>query len=63
MTYIVLAIYILGVWMTYNQLQRWSGLKVEEDDEYQTLFSLSMLSWIVFPVYGCIWLYKKIKEG
>ena len=61
-TFITLAIYIVGVWMAYNQIQRWSDHEITEKDEYQTLFMLSMLSWAVYPLYGLVWLIKKARE-
>ena len=61
-TFIILAIYIVGVWMAYNQIQRWSDHEVTDKDEYQTLFMLSMLSWAIYPLYGLVWLIKKGRE-
>ena len=61
-TFIILAIYIVGVWVAYNQIQRWSDHEITEKDEYQTLFMLSMLSWAIYPLYGLVWLIKKGRE-
>lgn len=62
-TFITLAIYIVGVWMAYNQIQRWSDHEVTEKDEYQTLFMLSMFSWLIYPLYALVRIYKKCGEG
>ena len=61
-TFITLAIYIVGVWMAYNQIQRWNDHEITDKDEYQTLFMLSMLSWAIYPLYGLVWLIKKGRE-
>jgi putative copper export protein len=61
-TFIVMAIYIVGVYMAYFQIQKWTGHKITEDDEYQTLFLFSLFSWLVYPIYGLIWVIKKDEE-
>ena len=61
-TFITLSIYIIGVWVAFFQLQHWSQKKVKDGDEYQTLFMLSMLSWLIYPLYGLVWLIRKGKE-
>ncbi len=60
---LVLLIYIVGVYTAYFQLQNWAACKVTEDDEYQILFSISLLSWLVYPVHWGLWLYRKYMEG
>ena len=57
---IVLALYISGVWVAYFQLQRWHDEELEITNEVQVLFMLSMLSWIIYPVYGVTWLINKL---
>ena len=61
-TFIILAIYIIGVWAAFFQLQRWNQKEVKDGDEHQTLFILSMLSWLIYPLYGLVWLIRKGKE-
>jgi hypothetical protein len=61
-TLIVLAVYILGVYIAYFQLQKWAGHKVSNNDEYQTLFVLSLISWLIFPIYGIVCLIRKTEE-
>ena len=61
-TFITLAIYILGVWSAYFQLQRWNKKDLSTNEEYQTLFMLSMLSWAIYPIYGLVWLFRKASE-
>lgn len=60
MIIIVLALYISGVWVAYFQLQRWYNEELEVSNEVQVLFMLSMLSWIIYPVYGVTWLINKL---
>ena len=60
--FIALAIYILGVYIAFFQIQRWSDHEITVDDEHQMLFMLSMFSWLVFPIYGFIALTKKLEE-
>ena len=60
MIIIVLALYISGVWVAYSQLQRWHNEELEVPNEVQILFMLSMLSWIIYPVYGVTWLINKL---
>jgi len=62
MTFIILAVYIAGVYMAYFQIQRWAGHELTEGDEYQTLFILSLASWLIYPVYGIVWIFKKDEE-
>jgi hypothetical protein len=61
-TLIVLAVYILGVYIAFFQLQKWAGHKVGNNDEYQTLFVLSLISWLIFPIYGVVCLIRKAEE-
>lgn len=61
-TLIVLLIYIVGVYAAYFQLQKWATCKVTEDDEYQVLFMVSLLSWFVYPLYWGLWLYRNLME-
>lgn len=61
-TLIILAVYILGVYTAYFQLQKWADHKVTDTDEYQTLFMLSLISWLIFPIYGIVCLIRKVKE-
>ena len=58
---IVLIVYIVGVYMAYRQLLRWNdGAATQE--EYQILFMFSLLSWLIYPLYGIVWLYRKYGE-
>lgn len=59
----ILAIYIVGVYVAYFQIQRWADHKIAGDDEYQTLFMLSLTSWFIYPIYGLVSLFKKCREG
>ena len=59
---IVLIIYVIGVWVAYFQLCRWSDASDYDEDGYQILFMLSTLSWAVYPIYGIIWILDKVKE-
>lgn len=61
-TWIVLIVYIAGVFAAYFQIQRWERHEATSRDEYQTLFMLSMLSWIIYPLYGIICLIRKAEE-
>lgn len=61
-TFIILAIYILGVYTAYHQVQKWVDHKVADNDEYQMLFMISLLSWLVYPVYGLVLIFKKCGE-
>ena len=56
-TFIMLAAYITGVWTAYFQLLRWHGGEPNDDRGAQLLFMLSMLSWLIYPVY---WITKLI---
>ena len=62
LTFVVLAVYVVGVWMAFHQLQRWCGHEVDNKDEYQTLFILSTLSWGIYPLYGIVCLIRKFEE-
>ena len=61
-TTITLAIYIIGVFAAYFQILRWNEKPITKEDEYQVLFMLSMLSWLIFPVYCLAWLFRKCEE-
>ena len=61
-TFITLAIYIIGVWAAHYQLLRWSDTEITSTDECQILFTWSMLSWLIYPSYGILWLIKSFKE-
>ena len=61
-TTIILAIYILGVYTAYIQVQKWANHEVKESDEYQTLHMLSLLSWFIYPLYFIVWLIRKAQE-
>lgn len=61
-TLIVLAIYILGVYVAYFQIQKWVTHEMSKAEEYQVGFVLSLLSWLVFPFYWIVWLVHKYKE-
>lgn len=62
-TIIVLALYIIGVYVAYFQIQRWADHEVTEHDEYQLLFILSLASWLIYPVYVLVSLIRKAREG
>lgn len=61
-TLIVLLVYISGVYLAYIQIQKWAGRVVQEDDEYQTLHMLSLLSWFIYPIYWLVWMFRKCWE-
>ena len=61
-SFIIMAIYISGIWAAYFQLHHWNGEDIDTDKEYQTLFMLSMLSWMIYPIYGFVWLVHKTSE-
>lgn len=61
-TFIILVVYILGVYTAYYQIQRWADYEVSGEDEYRTLFLLSLFSWLIYPIFGLIWLIRKVKE-
>ena len=55
---IVLIVYIVGVCMAYRQLLCWNdGAATQE--EYQMLFMFSLLSWLIYPLYGIVLLHRK----
>ncbi len=61
-TLLILAIYIMGVYTAYFQMQKWAGYKVTDDDEHQVLFVVSLVSWFVYPIHWIVWLYRKCME-
>ena len=61
-TFIVMAIYILGVYIAFFQLQKWADHEVKEHDEYQVLFMLSLLSWLIYPLYWIVSIFKNCGE-
>lgn len=61
-TVFVLFIYIIGIWISYFQIQKWSDEEVKSREDFQTVLLLSLLSWGIYPLYGIVWLIKKIKE-
>ena len=61
-TLIILTIYIFGVWMAYFQLHNWGERNNLKDEDYQTIFMLSTLSWFIFPIYGIIKLLNMSEE-
>ena len=62
-TIATLILYILGIYVAYFQLQRWADHEVTTNDEYQTLFMLSLLSWLVYPLYILVLMIRKVQEG
>lgn len=59
---IVLIIYVVGVCMAYRQLLRWNDGAATQVEEYQMLFMFSLLSWLIYPLYGIVWLLRKYGE-
>jgi len=57
-TIIVLFVYIIGVYIAYSQIQKWADCELKGDD-YYTVFTFSLLSWLVFPIYGIVWIINK----
>lgn len=62
MTLIVLLVYVSGVYLAYYQIQKWADHDVKEGEEYQTLHMLSLLSWLIYPIYGLVWIFRKCRE-
>ena len=60
-TLIVLAVYVLGEYIAFFQLQKWADHKATTDEEYQTIFMLSLFSWLIFPIYGIVCITRKAK--
>lgn len=60
-TLIILAIYILGVYTAYFQMPKLTDHKVANEDEYQALFTLSLFSWLIFLIYGIVYVIRKAK--
>ena len=61
-TFIAMAIYILGVYIAYFQIQKWAGHEVTDHDEYQMLFLLSLLSWLIYPLYWLVLIFRNCGE-
>ena len=61
-TFIVLAVYIVGVYLAYFQVQKWADHEITEVDECQTAFMLSLLSWMVYPLYGLACIIRNARE-
>ena len=61
-TFITLVVYILGVYIAYFQIQKWTEHEAISEYDYQTLFLLSLFSWLIYPIFGLVWLFKKIQE-
>lgn len=61
-SFIILAIYIVGVLIAFQQIKHWNGDEITSLDEYQVLFILSMLSWLIYPIYLFAWLISKARE-
>ena len=62
-TFIVLAVYIVGVYIAYFQLQKWADHEIYKKDEFHTVFMVSLLSWFIFPIYGLVYMFQKCEEG
>ena len=58
----ILLLYILGVWTSYFQLRRWSGGRVTKEDDYEAIFLISTLSWLVYPLYYLTKLLNQMEE-
>ncbi len=61
-TLIILAIYVIGVYLAYFNLIKWCKNKPKEEEEYNILFTLSLISWLIFPIYLIIWAINKAGE-
>lgn len=61
-TFITLVVYVLGVYVAYFQIQKWTKHEAISEYDYQTLFLLSLFSWLIYPIFGLVWLFKKIQE-
>ena len=61
-TLIVLAVYILGEYTAYHKIQKWSDFSPSDAEDMDTLFMASLLSWVVFIIYGIVWLMHKVQE-
>ena len=61
MTFVALVLYITGVYTVYFQMQRWSDDLITKED-YDSLFRISLLSWLVFPLYILVIIIKKEEE-
>lgn len=61
-TFITLVVYVLGVYVAYFQIQEWTKHEAVSEYDYQTLFLLSLFSWLIYPIFGLVWLFKKIQE-
>ena len=49
-TIIVIAIYILGMWVAYNKILEWNKESIKSRNDYQELFMVSLFSWLAFIV-------------
>jgi hypothetical protein len=56
---VILIIYACGVYMAYFHLQSWAERKSATPEEFHTVFQLSLLSWLVYPLYGLMYLFKE----
>lgn len=61
-TLIVLAIYVTGVYLAYFNLLKWCKEAPKREEEYSILFAVSLMSWIIFPIYLIIWAINKSAE-
>jgi len=61
-SFIILAIYIVGILVAFQQIKHWNENEITSLDEYQVLFILSMLSWLIYPIYVFAWLISKVRE-
>ena len=58
-TFVVLALYIMGVYTAYHQIQRWAEHDFTTKEDFYSLFKASLLSWVVYPLYGLAYLFKE----
>ena len=60
---IAIVIYAAGVYMAYFQIQRWGEAEITKVEDWHTLFRLSLLSWLIYPLYGVVQLFRKYGDG
>jgi hypothetical protein len=54
-------IWLLGVYVAYFQLQKWNLVYyITSSDTPEILVLLSLLSWVIYPVYGIAWLLNNL---
>lgn len=62
MTLIIL-IWLIGVFVAWFQIKYWNrDYNISEPEDYRVLTLLSLLSWLIYPIYTFEWFVEHINN-